>query len=172
MNFIRDFKLKLLRAVCEDVSETSVKVFRKPYKNGKQKGEFCFPSLNNSKVWQGLKAKNINIEELPTLVDEVQSCEEQSGMVYIHLNRNSIVDDFFSTFSLDRRNKTDKTVENCDNTKPNTSEITSERSRVFCDALNNLISEKHVCVSSTNLQAQIQVIFYIKLKIFKYFQIF
>ena len=157
-NFIRDFKLKLLRAVCEDVSETSVKIIRKLDKN-LQKGEFCFPSLNNSKVWQGLKAKNINIEELPTLVDEVQSCEEQSGMVYIHLNRNSVVDDFFSTFSLDRRNKTDKTVENCDISKPNTSEITSERSRVFCDALNNLVSEKHVCVSSTNLQAQIQVIF-------------
>ena len=159
LDFIRDFKLKLLDFICEDDSEDAIRLIRKHDKN-LGKGEFSFPALSNQKVWSKFRLKNMNLDKIPNILPIIKSFKQVGDVIIVHLNRKLVsIEHFNLQSSTTNLKNTNSRIINFDETKPNTSEITSARCQSLSQSLAKLPLkyDSHICVSSTNLPTQIQV---------------
>merc|ERR1712126_198745 len=90
----------------------------------------------------------------------VQSCEQVGNIVVVHLNRKLVTSEYFKLQDTTRtdQKKTKCRIINFDDSKPNTSDLTSARTRSLCQSLAKLPlqGDSLFCVSSTNLATQIQ----------------
>jgi len=158
LSFVIQFKKDLLDAICEGWAEKSLQLIRKHDKN-LGKGDFSFPNLNNVKVWDQLSVKTVDLDKICKSCSKIEKIEIVGNSSVVYLNKAAVFEDYFQKSNSSTIAKSDpQSIINFDNSKPNSSLLTTARVNSFYQALGNLdLSPSTVYgISSTDVKSQIE----------------
>ena len=105
--------------------------------------------------------KAVSLNSIPEKCPFVEKCEESRDVVFISLNRKLVIKEQMQNAvkSITWTRERDLKIVNLDETKPNSSELTSARCSSLCNVLRKLPlpTDTVFLVSSTFLTAQVEV---------------
>jgi len=152
------FKKQFLDLVTNGWSDKAMQLIRKHDKN-LDKGDFSFPNLSNDRVWGKHNIHQLDLKDIVENISIIEKIEVNGDSSVIFLKRKNIFEEFFNQSKDNPSNLEDETplIVNFDLVKPNSSILTSARTKAFHEVLSNLNLSPSMVIglSSTDVNSQI-----------------